>query len=146
VSDEIPRKRVTVAEGGTLRTKQGPRSDQDVNTIMGRWIGQGIPPRMGPRQAMYGDFAAAPDFHTAQNLVIEAREQFMDLPARVRKACKNDPGEFLTMVSDPERRAELVELGLVEEHVPHFAREAKAIADAITASNAEAEKPPAPDA
>jgi len=145
MADEIPRKRVTVAEGGSHRVKQSQGNEQNVNTIMGRWIGQGIPPRMGPRQAMYGDFASAPDFHTAQNLVIEAREQFMDLPAKVRKACKNDPGEFLEMVQDPERREELVELGLVAEHVPIFAREAAAIAAAIKDSTEES-TPPAPDA
>lgn len=119
----IERKRVTVREGGRVMTKQAPKEEQDVNVIMGRWIGQGIPPRPGPRMAMYGDFTNAPDFHAAQNLVIEAREQFEDLPARVRKACKNDPGQFLEMVHDPERRAELVELGLLEEAVPVTAKE-----------------------
>jgi len=115
------RVRVIHPEGGRLMTKQAPAAEQDINTIMGRWIAHGVPPRAGAGQPRYGDFSSGQDFQTSLNQIREAEQQFQELPANVRQYCRNDPGEFLDLVMDPERRDELVRLGLLEERVPESA-------------------------
>ena len=42
-----------------------------------------------------GDFTNIPDFHTAMNLVRQAQEEFVRIPADVRARFNNDPGRFM---------------------------------------------------
>lgn len=116
------RRKVAHPEGGPLMTKQSMAAETDINQIMKRWIAHGVPPLSGNRVGTYGDFSRAPDFQTALNMVREAEEQFDQLPAHIRKHCRNDPAEFLAMVYDPDRQAELVKLGLKPEQVPEGAK------------------------
>lgn len=99
-------------------TKQSMASETDVNQIMARWIHQGLPPIGNGGTPKYGDFSNAIDFQTALDQVREAQAQFDLLPAHVRRHCQNDPAQFLEMAFDPERRDELVKLGLAEERLP----------------------------
>lgn len=126
MSDRI---RVQHPTGGQRRTKDSMALESDVNTIVKRHTLQGtrLPGPEGPHT--YGDFSNAVDYHTAMNRVLAAREQFMQLPSHIRTHCKNDPGQFLDLVFDPERRAELVQLGLVEHEVPPAAATAPAAPD-----------------
>lgn len=115
--------RVVHPEGGPLMTKQAMALDTDINAIVSRWIAHGQVPRASNAPARYGDFSSGLEFHGAMNQVREAEQHFMELPAHIRRHCRNDPGEFLDLVMNPERRAELVELGLVEGQVPPKASE-----------------------
>lgn len=102
--------------GGRKMTKQSMAAETDINAIVKRHIAFRMPLPEGPPS--YGDFTGFGDFHAAQNQVVEAREQFLALPAHIRDYCENDPGKFLDLVFDPARRAELVKLGLLPEQVP----------------------------
>lgn len=102
-------------------TKQADALKSDINTIMARWIAHGTPPSGPAGHAQYGDFTNVDDYHTALNKLEQARQQFQALPSAIRKHVKNDPGAFLDMVFDPERRGELEELGLVEAQAPESA-------------------------
>lgn len=127
------RVRVTQPEGGRTLTKQSDALETDVNKIVARHIAHRMP-LPGPGQnPMYGDFTGAVDYHTALTRLREAEIQFNNLPAHVRRACDNDPGKFLDLVYDPDRRDELVALGLVEAQLPPVAPEP------------EPAPPPAPD-
>lgn len=127
-------------EGGPLMTKQSMAAETDINNIMARWITNGIPPiAPGGTPPTYGDFSNTPDFQTALNAVREAELQFMALPAHIRAHCRNDPGEFLGMVFDPSRQAELVKLGLLKEQIPTAAPKPPVVEDA-----APVPLPPAP--
>jgi len=117
----MARVRVTHPGGGRLMTKQAEASETDINTIVRRHISQRVPfPADG--NASYGDFSEGSDFHAMLNRVREAEHTFAMLPVEVREYCANDPGRFLDLVYDPERREELVKLGLVDAAVPAAAK------------------------
>ena len=61
---------------------------------------------------MQGDFTAAPNYQESLNLMIEARESFMQLPAKIRSRFQNDPGQFVDFTSDPANSEELRKMGL----------------------------------
>lgn len=112
--------RVFQPEGGVMRTKQADAGDADINVIVrrARQTGSLPPPGRVPR---YGDFTDGGSFHERLSQLREAEAEFMELPARVRQLCQNDPGMFLDMVHDPEGLAELVEAGLPGVRIPESA-------------------------
>lgn len=109
--------RSTHPEGGRMMTKQAGKDAANINSIMKRWISHGIVTVSGSKP-FYGDFSESVSFHDASNRLLAAKESFGKLPADLRKHCNNDPGAFLDLVADPERRAELEEFDLVPELVP----------------------------
>lgn len=107
------RVRVTQPEGGRLTTKQSMRDETDIRVIIRKYQKAGVIPRLESREPWYGDFSSVDDYLSALNRVREAQSAFEALPSVVRDHVDNDPGEFIRLVSDPERRSELVKLGLV---------------------------------
>lgn len=122
----MPRERirVTAPSGGDSRTKQADALASDINNIMDRFVTHGQIPETGANPT-YGDFSQIGDLHSAMNRVQAAQDDFDALPSSVRRATNNDPGEFLDMVYDPDRRGELEKLGLVENLAPAAAPPAK---------------------
>ncbi len=115
----IERLRVCHPEGGPQKTKLSEQDSTDINLIMDSWLGQGGPVgHVNRAQAHYGDFSSGIDYTCAMNAVRDADRDFMELPAAVRSHVDNDPAEFLRLVYDPSRRAELEELGLVASQKP----------------------------
>lgn len=115
--DVRERKRQHHRAGGVSRCKQADSQAANINVIMRRWREKGIVPK-GHLNPRYGDFASGLTYHEALNRLKVAEGEFARLPSAVRKHCKNDAGEFLDMVNDPDRREELEDLGLVEALVP----------------------------
>ena len=117
--EDVPlvRRQVLHPGGGAVRTKQADLKASDINGIVSRWLKTGVPPE-GSGVARYGDFRNADDYLSCLLRVQEAEREFLKLPALVRRHVDNDPGKFLEMVFDPDRRPELEELGLVEAQVP----------------------------
>ena len=58
------------------------------------------------------------DYHEAQNIVINAQNQFNALNASLRKKFDNDPALFLAFAEDPKNAQELVTLGLAKLRPP----------------------------
>jgi len=85
---------------------------------MDRWVTHGVPVPAVGGEPSYGDFSMGLDFHEALNRVSEAESDFMKLPAPLRAHVENDPGLFLDLVFDPDRRGELEELGLIPTRAP----------------------------
>lgn len=123
------RLRVTQPEGGKVMVKQAMRDEVDASRIMEKWIKLGQFPRGAPGQPMYGDFTSGQDYHGALSRVRQIEEEFMALPSRVRTRCRNDPGEFLQLCSDPKNLEELRELGLAEQDVPDQVVKVKVVED-----------------
>ncbi len=117
--------RVFHPSGGEMLTKQSERDATDVNLIMDSWVhaGAAVAGHMNLSPGVYGDFSSGIDYHEALNRVKDAEASFMDLPAKVRGHVDNDPGKFLDMVFDPERREELEGLGLVAPEEPVVSEE-----------------------
>lgn len=102
---------------------QSSRDEVDINTIVRRFglTGQ-LPAEVSIPQ--YGDFSEVVDFHSAMNLVSQAREGFDRMPPQVRARFSNDPGVFVDFCSDPDNADELVKLGL---RIPPIIQEVKPI-------------------
>ncbi len=107
-----------VMKEGEGRTHQSFKDAADINLTMKRWANSGQLGEVNERVPQYGDFSNVPDYLTAFNAIKQAEEDFLELPAAVRKACQNNAGIFIDMVFDPERRAELEQLGLIKTRAP----------------------------
>ncbi len=116
---EVKRERFFHPEGGVSLTKQGAVAATDINLIMEKWQKHGAAvAHLNRGQAMWGDFSSGVDYHEALNSIRGAQRDFAALPSKVRAHVDNDPGAFLEMVFDPERREELERLGLVASQKP----------------------------
>ena len=94
------------------RAVQSAEEESNINTIVRRF---GISGKLPDQVAMpkSGDFSGAPDFHTAMNLVRQAQEEFVRIPADVRARFRNDPQEFMNFFENPDNYTEALKLGLV---------------------------------
>ncbi len=111
----VPRLQVAHPSGGPCLVKKSEQDSTDVNLIMNSWIrGAPIPGVLNPAPGRYGDFSSGLDYRSALTAVRDAETAFAAMPPKVRNHCDNDPGKLLDMFYDPERREELVALGLVE--------------------------------
>lgn len=88
----------------------------DINRILARYQ-QGQPLPISTRIGRYGDFAEAPDFMRAQEIIRTATEQFDSLPSSVRTRFENRPEKFLDFVHDPANLQEARKLGLLKEQL-----------------------------
>lgn len=94
--------------------KQEFKKESDINFIAERFGLTGEIPEV-LQLPQYGDFSGIYDFQTAQNTVIEARRQFMTLPAKMRDRFANDPQKLLEFLDNPDNRDEAQFLGLVKK-------------------------------
>lgn len=117
VNDRNARTKPVRATIGTeSRTKQAFTKECDINLIVKRHAQRGMWDHLNPRQPTYGDFTGAQDLHEATELVKAATENFMELPAEVRKLANHDPVELLRALADREKTMELENAGLpIEE-------------------------------
>ena len=100
--------------GRPSRTKQSFKDECDINTIVRRFGLTGQLPS-DIRMPLNGDFTNVPDFRTAMDMIVAARESFEAMPADVRSRFHNDAAEFVDFCSDPKNRDEAIKLGLVEK-------------------------------
>lgn len=101
---------------GESLTVQSQSEDADINMIVRRMTSTGQMPTTA-RVPEYGDFESVGDYRSALHAVMEAQDNFMQLPAKVRAQFSNDPQEFLTFASDPANIDELRKMGLAKEKV-----------------------------
>lgn len=110
----INARRVQSAVSGQSRVQQNFKDEVDINRIVKKGNATGVWPT-SQKQPMFGDFADAPSYHEALNVVIEAEELFGSLPSHVRKRFHNNPEDFLTFAHDPKNSDEMVKLGLAKK-------------------------------
>jgi len=112
--------RLQYATEGATRTEQAHANEVNINTIMARVEkGQTVP--INTASPLYGDFTGVSDYQTACDTVIQAQDDFMALPAKVRSHFDNDPAKLIDFIQNPDNKKEAIELGLVEVpevHVP----------------------------
>jgi phage internal scaffolding protein len=116
------------------RTQQSFEAESNINTIVARIFKTKEFPDSAPF-VMQGDFVNAPDFQSAMDLIVKAREAFDAMPARVRSRFDNDPGKFVSFTSDEKNFDEAVKFGLVRPDVV-AERQAKAEAASKAALDA----------
>lgn len=96
------------------RTQQHFAEEVDINTIVRRFGLTGELPTNVP-MVLQGDFTNVVDFRSAMDLVVAAREAFMEQPAHVRARFDNDPQKFLDFTSDVKNLDEAIGLGMVRQ-------------------------------
>lgn len=67
---------------------------------------------------LFADFSEVPDFHTAQNLIAAATQEFQRLPASIRNEFGNDMANYVRFMQDPKNADEAVRLGLATKRSP----------------------------
>jgi len=119
INGEIVRHRSAARHSDRRMTKRAPADQQRVSELLKKYVNMGMVPSNG-RMPRYGDFTGIGDFHDQADRVLRAQEDFMRLPAQVRKLAENDPGLFLEMVygGRPEMLEQLELAGLVEIQKP----------------------------
>lgn len=86
----------------------------DINTIVRRFGLTGELPN-GVSMPLSGDFTSATDFQSSMNLIRQAQESFLELPATVRERFNNDPARVINFLEDPSNRDEAIKLGIVSK-------------------------------
>lgn len=104
--------------------QQHQAADCDINNIMARYERDGLLPHVNQFQGQYGDFTGVVDYQSALNVVMNAEDCFLSLPAQIRKRFDNDPGSFLDFVTNPENRDEMISMGLVPKGAARAAPDA----------------------
>lgn len=96
-------------------TKQEFKDDADINVLVERFEKAGeLPPQLTwPDQT---EFMETYDYQTAMNVVVKAREAFMELPAKARARFENDPQKFMRFMEDPENQDEAIKLGIATDN------------------------------
>lgn len=97
--------------GPETKTQQQFRDEVDINTIVERFnaTGEMPPTTQFPTET---EFAEAFDFQKSMNVIVQARQSFMELPAKVRARFQNDPQQFMEFIHDGENIDEAIKLGL----------------------------------
>lgn len=98
--------------GKHSKTKQSFKSECDIGRIVNQFQSTGLVTHVTREPGRYA-FASAQTFDESMRIVAEANSQFAELPAKIRSHFENNPAKFLDAVDDPERKAELQELGLI---------------------------------
>lgn len=117
--------------------QQHQAEEADINVIVKRFGVTGQLPVV-PYPPLLDDFDQVFDFQTAQNLIVKARESFMQLPADVRFNFNNDPARFVTFVDDALESGNIEELRKMGLAVPKEARNGEANPNAGVAVGAAA--------
>lgn len=95
------------------------KEECDINVIVRNFGLTGEMPGV-IRTPLQGDFTEVTDYQTAMNLLLQAQEAFLTIPAEVRAEFQNDPQRFLEFASDPANLPRMKEMGLgrVERPLP----------------------------
>jgi len=93
-------------------TKQCFKEECDINHIMKKYRVTGILEHQNRFQGDYTDCSGVVDYQTALQMIMNADEAFMTLPAKVRSEFNNDPGSFIEFATNPANEARMVEMGL----------------------------------
>lgn len=110
-------------------TKQAHAHESEINNIMAKYIRTGILEHANNHSLQYG-FATSDDYHSSLNLLIEAQNMFNELPSQARTKFRNDPGEFLEFVQDPDNAPYMYDLGLSDTPYNPVALAAETVAEA----------------
>lgn len=115
VPTKEPREQIRYAKvcSTAERTKQEFVEECDINSIMRNWDSTGLIQHQSANPPTYGNFDQGINYQTALNAIIEADEQFGNLPSAIRTRMGNSPAKLLDFLQDPENREEAIKLGLI---------------------------------
>lgn len=114
-------------------TDQSDLATSDINYIMAQYAKTGLLPVSDKIQGAYLDNTELPSLEQAFEMVNQASELFMQLPATVRKAMDNDPSQLENFISDDNNRDFLVKHGVLvqKEKEPKSPPESSAVPEPL---------------
>jgi hypothetical protein len=92
--DEVSKNTALVCDDETL-AQQNFKDETDLNIMIRKY---GVLPVSEVNWKEFDATVIPKDYQALQNMLLEADQAFMQLPAEVRKAADNDPTKFLAMV------------------------------------------------
>lgn len=95
------------------RTKQADMERCDLQYQLARFQKTGLMGNLRSDEPLTGDFSEVDDLITAHNRLIDLEEQFMSIPAALRKKFDNDPLQMLEWLQKEENYEEAVKYGLL---------------------------------
>lgn len=107
--------RIQTMNSEPSKTQQQFAADADINNIMKRYRNTGELPSATIRKGVYADVSGLTDYHSMVTLISTAQSQFQELPAHIRTRFRNDPGELVRFLNDPNNRQEAIELQLLDK-------------------------------
>jgi len=122
------RERVThknKAKQPDFAVQQAPKNDADINLKLKKHMAgpakMGIPlgNPMATRRPAFIEMPSA-SFQDMLNTLVDAKNDFRALPARIKGRFGNDPYQLLRFLEDPSNEAEAIKLGLREAKEPEF--------------------------
>lgn len=101
-------------------TKQSFKEECDINTIVRRFEATGLVDHVNQAAArgLYEDLPSGLDLQSALDLINQAEQGFMALPAAVRARFENDPVQFVDFATNPANQEELISLGIAKDLRP----------------------------
>lgn len=119
-------------------TQQHFAEEVDINTIVRRF---GLTGKMPETLEMpvSGDFTKVVDFQTAMQMITNAQQGFMTLPADIRKRFGHDPQNLMDFLEEPNNREEALKLGLLQKP-PEVTRDVVKAVDDLAAKLTAPEK------
>jgi len=112
VDPETGRRKVWTENNYPSKTDPSFQKDTDVNQILNKFIKTGHITHLSKIQGTYGDVSEIPDLYIALQKIKDAENEFMRLPAKMRRTFHNDPKVMLTFLADPKNDALAIEMGL----------------------------------
>lgn len=105
-------KRFVARIGEKSLTEQHHKNSCDINRIVRKYCDTGMLQQRLSR-GHYGDFSGVGDYHDSLLRVQDAMNDFMVIPANIRKRFHNNPGELIEFVTNEGNREEAEKLGLI---------------------------------
>jgi phage internal scaffolding protein len=107
------KKKIKLMFNDRSRTKQSMKDQCDINTIIAKYQKSKTLTHVNNIQGHFGDFTNVTDYQSACLAVQNAEDNFLQLPAMVRKKFENDPSQLLAFIADDKNYSEAQELGLI---------------------------------
>lgn len=108
-------RRVSIDCSKPKMTDQSDAKAADINHIMKVYQKTGVLPHVKAKVARFVDNTNIPSLEEAHNIILEAKDAFMELPSNIRKMMDNDATKLVDFVNNPENHAILQEYGILEK-------------------------------
>lgn len=112
------RRSVSIDDFSPSLTEQAHKNQCDIHRIIGKYKKSGLMTHVNAMEGKYADYPNSLDFQLMQVKIATAKSMFETIPSHIRAKFKNDVGQFLDYVTNPENRQEMIELGFKPEHLP----------------------------
>mgnify|MGYP004417260402 CR=1 FL=1 len=132
-------------------TKQDFAEEANINNLVARHLGggtferpRGVPLQMpgASRQPIFGDFSSSMDYQSQLDRLNDARQAFMDLPARFRGRFNNNPRDLIRWLEDPKNHEQARKYGLLPSEDPLDGKDQLDLMDELEQEREAREVPP----